>query len=128
MNQRAISAAAQAPERHGAISDSAEGDGTALRRDPEAIPANGHAPGRLQALLLSVNETAELLGIHRATVYDLLAQGQLRSTTLGRRRLIPRAAVEAFVEAFDERARREAEEQRALAECCNRMDKVARSA
>ena len=69
-----------------------------------------------QPLLLSVSEAAELLGIHRATVYDLLATGQLRSTTLGRRRLIPRTALEAFVSALDHRAEREAAEQRALAD------------
>ena len=66
-------------------------------------------------LLLSVTEVAELLRIHRATVYDLLATGQLRSTTLGRRRLIPRAALEEFVALLDRRAEREAAEQRAVA-------------
>jgi excisionase family DNA binding protein len=65
-----------------------------------------------QSLLLSVNETAALLGIHRATVYELLATGQLRSTTLGRRRVIPRVAVEAFVAQLDQRATQEAEQLR----------------
>jgi excisionase family DNA binding protein len=67
-------------------------------------------------LLLSVTEVADLLGIHRATVYDLLATGQLRSTTLGRRRLIPRAAVEEFVALLERRAEREAAENRAVSE------------
>jgi excisionase family DNA binding protein len=66
-----------------------------------------------QTLLLSVSQTAALLGIHRATVYDLLASGELRSTTLGRRRVIPRAAVEAFVAMLDQRAEQEAARQRA---------------
>jgi excisionase family DNA binding protein len=70
-----------------------------------------------------VNETAALLGIHRATVYDLLASGKLRSTTLGRRRVIPRAAVEAFVAMLDQRAKHEAEEQRAVAERLTRPDR-----
>jgi excisionase family DNA binding protein len=65
-------------------------------------------------LLLSVPEVADLLRIHRTTVYDLLATGELRSTTLGRRRLIPRAAVEEFVDLLDSRAEREAAEYRAL--------------
>src|SRR4051812_13989836 len=68
------------------------------------------------ALLLSVAEVADLLRIHRTTVYELLATGELRSTTLGRRRLIPRVAVEEFVALLDRRAEREATENRAVAE------------
>lgn len=70
----------------------------------------------------SVNGAAELLRIHRTTVYDLLATGQLRSTPLGRRRLIPRVALEAFVAALDQRAEREAAEQRAVVEHSERLD------
>lgn len=73
-------------------------------------------------LLLSVNEVAELLRIHRATVYDLLATGELRSTTLGRRRLIPRAALEEFVASLDRRAEREAAEYRVVAERYGDLD------
>jgi excisionase family DNA binding protein len=75
-------------------------------------PSDGetHSP-----LLLSVAEVALLLRIHRTTVYDLLATGELRSTTLGRRRLIPRAALEEFVALLDRRAQREAAEHRTIA-------------
>lgn len=65
-------------------------------------------------LLLSVTEVADSLRIHRTTVYDLLATGELRSTTLGRRRLIPRAALEEFVALLERLAKREADENRAV--------------
>jgi excisionase family DNA binding protein len=75
--------------------------------------------------MLSVTEVADLLGIHRATVYDLLATGELRSTTLGRRRLIPRAAVEEFVALLDSRAEREAAEYRAVTGHTDSLDSSA---
>ena len=77
-------------------------------------------------LLLSVADVAQLLRIHRATVYDLLARGELRSTTLGRRRLIPRAALDEFVASLDRRAEREAAEHRAVARKSGGLDGSAR--
>jgi excisionase family DNA binding protein len=88
-----------------------------------ACTCNGLTHG---SLLLSVTEVAELLRIHRATVYDLLATGELRSTTLGRRRLIPRAALDEFVASLDRRAEREAAEYRAVAQRSGGMDGSAR--
>ncbi len=41
----------------------------------------------------SVAETARRLGVCRDTVYDLIYRGQLRSTRLGRRRVIPASAL-----------------------------------
>ena len=49
------------------------------------------------ARLLSVIETARELGISRSLIYELLASGALRSAKIGRRRLIPREAVEEFI-------------------------------
>ena len=109
----------------------------AQRRDPngwraEPVSTHDHPQSRAQVtetsrpLLLSVNQAAELLGIHRATIYDLIATGQLRSTTLGRRRLIPRAALESFVAALDQRAERAAAEKRALAARGARLDRPVR--
>jgi excisionase family DNA binding protein len=88
------------------------GDVESVGNNRSIMPWGRTEPQPTQSLLLSVNETAALLGIHRATVYDLLATGQLRSTTLGRRRVIPRVAVEAFVAKLDQRAMQEAEQQR----------------
>ena len=48
-------------------------------------------------LLLSVSEAAYLLSIGRSRCYDLVLGGELRSLKLGRRRLIPREALDAFV-------------------------------
>lgn len=50
-------------------------------------------------ILLSVSECAQALGVHRATVYDLLARGDLASVRIGRRRLIAQRTLEEFVAA-----------------------------
>jgi excisionase family DNA binding protein len=55
------------------------------------------------AVAYSIQEVADRLGIHRTTVYDLIATGRLGSVKLGSRRLIPRAAVLALLEPADER-------------------------
>jgi excisionase family DNA binding protein len=57
------------------------------------------------ARLLSVIETARELGISRSLVYELLASGALRSARIGRRRLIPREAVEEFIAGLAPQAR-----------------------
>lgn len=49
-------------------------------------------------LLLRVEEAAELVGLGRSKVYELVQSGELESVTVGRARRIPRAAVDAFVE------------------------------
>ncbi len=47
-------------------------------------------------LLLSIPEAAALLGVSRSTLYVLIASGAIRTKLVGRRRLIPRSALEAF--------------------------------
>lgn len=42
---------------------------------------------------VSVSEAAEFLGLSRRTIYELLTCGELPSTKLRGRRLIPRAAL-----------------------------------
>ena len=59
------------------------------------------------ALLLSPEQVAHILGIGRTFVFALIANGRLKSIKLGRRRLVPRAEVEAFV--ASERDRQAAE-------------------
>ncbi len=49
-------------------------------------------------------EAAELLGVCRDTVYVLIRSGQLRSVKAGRARLIPIAAIDAFLSATDDAA------------------------
>lgn len=43
-----------------------------------------------QPYLLSVDGTAEALGVGRATVYELIRTNELPSVRIGRRRLVPR--------------------------------------
>lgn len=47
--------------------------------------------------LLPVDEAARRLGIGRTTVFGLIRTGELRSVSVGRRRLVPADAIEAFV-------------------------------
>ncbi|MBL7498161.1 helix-turn-helix domain-containing protein [Frankia sp. CNm7] len=49
-------------------------------------------------LLLTPAEAAELLGLGRSTVYELLAVGDLESVLIGRARRIPHAALVAYIE------------------------------
>jgi len=62
------------------------------------------------ALLLSVEQCAEMLGVGRTFVYALLAKGRLESLKLGKRRLIPREALEAFIKSERELQAAAAEE------------------
>ncbi len=52
----------------------------------------------MHTLLLTTAEAAELLGVSRTTVYELLNAGQLESIRIGRSRRIPRAALVAYVD------------------------------
>src|SRR5947208_9388739 len=52
----------------------------------------------LQRLTYTVSEVAELLGISRSKAYDLVAEGALPIVPLaGRRKLVPRVALEQLV-------------------------------
>ena len=48
-------------------------------------------------LLLGVEEAADQLGIRRSVLYERLLTGELASVKIGRRRLIPRQALEEYV-------------------------------
>jgi excisionase family DNA binding protein len=58
----------------------------------ETGPAAGN-----ERLVYSVAETGALLGISRAFAYELVARGEIPVIRLGRRRLVPKAALIAFV-------------------------------
>ena len=54
----------------------------------QTVPAS--EPGRtVQQLALSPADAAAALGVCRASIYNMLARGELRSVTLGRARRIP---------------------------------------
>ena len=61
-------------------------------RDEVASTSAVTAPDRL----LSIAEVAELLGVGRSTLYGEVQAGRLHSLKVGRRRLIPSAAVAAY--------------------------------
>ena len=52
---------------------------------------------REERLVYSVAEAGALLGISRAFAYELVARGELPVIRLGRRRLVPKAALSALV-------------------------------
>ena len=49
------------------------------------------------ALLISVEETASILGIGRTLVFELIMQGKVSSVKIGRRRLVVRQELDEFV-------------------------------
>jgi excisionase family DNA binding protein len=53
------------------------------------------APRRL---LYSVEEAAELLGIGRTFMFHLLATGEIDSFKIGKRRKVPRDALDGYIE------------------------------
>ena len=56
-----------------------------------------------EPILLSAEEAAGVLGIGRTFVFELVAKGRLESIKLGRRRLIPREALERLIAEEQER-------------------------
>ena len=64
--------------------------------DPMSIPGPV-APATGDRLVYTVTEAGELLGISRAFAYELVARGELPVVRLGRRRLVPKAALLALV-------------------------------
>jgi excisionase family DNA binding protein len=52
----------------------------------------------MQPVLLPVYpEAASVLGIRRTKTFELIKSGELRTVTIGRRRLVPVAAIEEYV-------------------------------
>lgn len=47
--------------------------------------------------LLSIPQVCRLLGVGRSSLYEMLSSRQLRSVKIGRRRLVPREAIDEFV-------------------------------
>lgn len=55
--------------------------------------------------LLTVTEASRCLGIGRTTTFGLMRTGELRSVTVGRRRLVPAGAIDEFVAGLDRATR-----------------------
>jgi excisionase family DNA binding protein len=58
-------------------------------------------------LLYPISEASELLGIKRTLTYELIGAGEIETVTVGRRRLVPREALEAYVSRLREGGRAE---------------------
>jgi excisionase family DNA binding protein len=58
--------------------------------------------------LLSIKQACCILGLSRTSLYALMASGQLRSVTVGRRRFVPRDAIEEFIAGLPTEYRRSA--------------------
>ena len=65
------------------------------RRDTEDLRVE------LQRMTLTVEEAAKVLGISRALAYELVRRGELPSRRLGRRIVVPRYELEAFIRGVD---------------------------
>lgn len=63
---------------------------------PSTTTASGPQP-----LLLSVEGAADVLNISRSLTYELAARGDLRTVTIGRRRLVPIDAIAEFLTMLD---------------------------
>jgi excisionase family DNA binding protein len=72
-------------------------DNTVQSPSIHGVPA--FPPEPAERLVLTVAEAGELLGISRAFAYELVARGELPVIRLGRRRLVPRRALLALIDA-----------------------------
>ena len=70
------------------------GHRAAFSGEAEPVSSTSAPP---QARLVSIEVAAQLLGIGRTTVYDLVNRGELRSTKIGRRTLLAVEDIDAFV-------------------------------
>lgn len=61
-----------------------------VRMEAAAVPA---APDRL----LSIDETASMLGLGRSALYAEIAAGRLRTLRIGRRRLVSAGAISQYI-------------------------------
>ena len=55
----------------------------------------------MPALLYRVDEAAVALRLSRSVLYELIRTGQLRTVKAGRRRLVPVAALDEYVDSLD---------------------------
>jgi excisionase family DNA binding protein len=72
--------------------------GSAIASGFERVMLNLPKPDEPEPLLLTVAEAGRLLSVGRTTVYELIAQGELRTVHIGRACRVPVAAVSDYVE------------------------------
>ena len=75
--------------------------GTAVNHQNPDSPPPQPAPQRdCDRILISVEETAAILGVGRTNVVRLISQGAIKSVKIGRRRLVVRSELQGFVESL----------------------------
>ncbi|MGA2186258.1 MAG: helix-turn-helix domain-containing protein [Bryobacteraceae bacterium] len=65
---------------------------------------DGSANANTEKLTLSVAETMQVLGIGRNSVYEAIRQRQIPALKIGRRIVIPRAALQRLLEGAGQKA------------------------
>ena len=74
-------------------------------RGSEAVEGQGQSGGNEQ-LVFTVRQAADALGVSDDLVYELTARGEIPCLRLGRRRVIPRRAIEQLLERAVDDARK----------------------
>ena len=66
---------------------------------PRALVARADLdpPPHLERRLYSIKDVAEILSVDKDTVYQLAYAGTLKTVKLGRRRLVPSEALDAYI-------------------------------
>lgn len=65
-----------------------------LRRASPTSPMPQMKGNAMERLFMSVNETCDMLGISRTTIYRLISTGRLETVRIGRRRLVRLSSIE----------------------------------
>lgn len=65
---------------------------------PVGAPRDPHSALPVMPLLLTVNQAAELLGLGRSTIYELIDRGELKSVKRGASRRIPLKEVYDYID------------------------------
>ncbi len=60
------------------------------------VKAQAHS-AKTAPRLFSIKQAIYELGISRSALYELIDQGKLKTVKIGRRRLVPLEAIEAFI-------------------------------
>jgi excisionase family DNA binding protein len=83
-------------------SDHHMSEDSAMTLSPDANPPEaGRQPRDAERLALSVVEASRALGISASLGYELVARGKLPAVRLGRRVVVPRAALERLLDGRD---------------------------
>jgi excisionase family DNA binding protein len=73
---------------------------TTMKREPNRVPVekNTPPPPPIAPMLTGVDGAARAFGLGRTKIYDLMSTGVLPFIKIGKRRLIPVAAMQAMVD------------------------------